>query len=537
MGKQVLATRTRRRFAASAVGDRHVLDDKWWNHRWLPVGMLLLCAFPLLWPSIPPLLDLPGHMGRYHIALNLASSPDLQRYFSYEWALIGNLGVDLLVFALGSFLGVEPATKLVILAIPLVMGAGFLWAAAQVHGRVPPTALLALVFTYAYPFHYGFVNYCLGVAIAAVGFALWIRLHGKVFAVRALSFATLAALTWIAHAVGWVVLCVLCGSYELWWQWSRRDGWWPALRKTAINVVPLLSPLILMALAPRGAPLEFAGWLNPLSLAAWLLALNRDRWLVYDIPCTLTLTIVLGLAVVRRFGLSISPALGSPALALFVLYILAPDSINGSAFVGARIIPYAAAYALLAIRIDPVNRAAYRNWTLSCVAFLVLRIGATTASFLTYHNSYDRNLRTLDFVPRGSEIAVLARQTCQSTFANWGNPRLQHLGGMAIVRRDAFVNDQWDAEALQLLSVNHPAAQPFTTSPSERVSLEPCGRDNPLYLPDALRLVPRQAFDYVWLLDVPVANRPQLPWLRLIHATPEGALYVIAKPLGNAAGN
>lgn len=508
--------------------------SQWWDRAWLPPALVLLCAVPLLWPGIPPLLDLAGHMGRYHIALNLSSSPELQRFFDYEWALIGNLGVDLLLVPLGTLFGVEPATKLVIIAIPLMMGAGFLWAAAQVHGRVSPTALLALVFTYAYPFHYGFVNYCLAIAIAALGFGLWIRLHGRAFAVRALAFAAVAAVTWIAHAVGWVVLCVLCGSYELWWQWSRRAGWWPALRNTALAVLPLLSPLILMALAPRGAPLEFAGWLDLRSLAKWLLALNRDRWLVYDVLCTLALTAVMGLAMIRRFGLSINPALGWPALALFVLYILAPDSISGSGFVSARIIPYAAAYALLAIRVDPNRPVAHLRWTLFCGAFVVLRLMATTVSLVLYGASYDRNLQALDNVAHGAAVAVFARQNCQPTLSNWANSRLQHLGGLAIIRRNAFVNDQWDAKALQLLTVNNPAAEPFVTSPSEVVTLERCDRPDARYLPDALRLLPRGAFDYVWLLDIPPHARPEKPWLELVHATPEGALYRIAKQGGEA---
>lgn len=486
----------------------------------------MLCAAPLLWPRIPPLLDLPGHMGRYHIALNLSSSPELQRHFSYEWALIGNLGVDLLVAALGSMTGVEAATKIVVLAIPLLMGMGFLWAAAQVHGRIPPTALLALVFTYAYPFHYGFVNYCLSVAIAAVGFALWIRLHHTHFATRLLVFAALAAVTWIAHAVGWVVLCVLCGSYELWWQRSRA-GWLPALRRTAGAVLPLLLPLVLMALAPRGAPLEFAGWLDPRALAKWVLALNRDRWLAYDVLCTLVLMAVLGMAMMRRAGLSINPALGYPALGLFTLYVLAPDAISGSAFVNARIVPYAAAYALLAIRVEP---GAHRRWAFFSIAFLAVRLAATTASFALYAASYERNLQALDRVHRGAAVAVLARQNCGSTLANWANPRLQHLGGLAIVQRDAFVNDQWSAASLQLLTVSNPAAQPFVNSPSEGIALERCDSGSPPYLSDALQLLPRDAFDYVWLLDIPAAHRPQLPWLKQIHATPESALYVVTTP-------
>lgn len=473
-------------------------------------------------------------MGRYHIALTLATSPDLQKYFDYDWALIGNLGVDLFVFALGRVMGVEAATKLVVLATPLIMGAGFLWTAAQVHGRIPPTALLALVFTYAYPFHYGFVNYCLAVAFAVVAFSLWIKLQGRAYALRAAVFAAAASMIWISHAVGWVLLCVLCGSYELWWQWGRRTTWFETLRRTAGNVLPLLAPVILMALAPRGAPLELTGWFDVQSLAKWVLALNRDRWLVYDIACTLTIIAILALAVFHRFGLSFNPALAFPALALFAVYILAPDSINGSAFVSARIIPYAAAYALLAIDMERVGTTALRRWTLFCAAFVAVRMAATTVSFFLYSASYDRSLQALRHVERGAAVAVFERQFCQPTLANWGNARLQHLGGLAIVRRNAFVNDQWNAEALQLLTVRYAAAGRFTNSPSEVVTLMNCQHDYPSYLPDALNQLPRSAFDYVWLFNIPPDERPRRPWLRLVHASPESALYAI-EPAGSAS--
>jgi hypothetical protein len=43
-------------------------------------GLVLLCALPLLWPDIPPLVDLPGHMGRYRVQLDLANSPELQAF-------------------------------------------------------------------------------------------------------------------------------------------------------------------------------------------------------------------------------------------------------------------------------------------------------------------------------------------------------------------------------------------------------------------------------------------------------------------------
>ena len=66
------------------------------------LALILLSALPLLWPDVPPLLDLPGHMGRYRVQLDLATSPDLQQFYGFHWQLIGNLGIDLLVDRAGA---------------------------------------------------------------------------------------------------------------------------------------------------------------------------------------------------------------------------------------------------------------------------------------------------------------------------------------------------------------------------------------------------------------------------------------------------
>src|SRR6185295_4494066 len=119
-----------------------------WETRWFVALAALLTMLPLLYPPIPPLVDLFGHMGRYRVELDLDHSLWLQRYYDYHWAAIGNLGVDLLVIPLGKLFGLEAAVKLIVLAIPPMTAAGFLWVAREVHGRVPPTAYFALPFIY-----------------------------------------------------------------------------------------------------------------------------------------------------------------------------------------------------------------------------------------------------------------------------------------------------------------------------------------------------------------------------------------------------
>ena len=62
-----------------------------WEHPAMLAAFVLASALPLLWPDVSPLLDLPGHMGRYRVQLELANSPTLQHYYGFDWALIGNL--------------------------------------------------------------------------------------------------------------------------------------------------------------------------------------------------------------------------------------------------------------------------------------------------------------------------------------------------------------------------------------------------------------------------------------------------------------
>src|SRR4051794_26939125 len=148
----------------------------WGESRLLLLALIAASAIPLLYPPVPPLVDLLGHMGRYRVELDLGQSPWLPHYYGYRWAAIGNLGVDILVKLLGPLVGLEPAVKLIMLAIPPLTVAGMLWVAHEVHGRIPPTAFFALPFAFGQPFLFGFANYTLAMALALLAFALWLRL-------------------------------------------------------------------------------------------------------------------------------------------------------------------------------------------------------------------------------------------------------------------------------------------------------------------------------------------------------------------------
>ena len=96
---------------------------QWWQSRRIGFAAILLAVVPLLYPAIPPLTDLPGHIGGYRILAEAGIGP-LAQHYAVHWAAIGNLGVEGLVLALHPLLDVEPATHLIVALIPGAGGSG-----------------------------------------------------------------------------------------------------------------------------------------------------------------------------------------------------------------------------------------------------------------------------------------------------------------------------------------------------------------------------------------------------------------------------
>ena len=134
----------------------------------------------------------------------------MHRYYGFEWAPIGNLGVDLLIIPLSKLFGLELGVKLIVLAIPPMTVAGFLWVAREVHHRLPPTALFALPFVYSHPFMFGFANFALSMALAFLAFGLWLRLARlDRLRLRAILFVPISFVIFFTHTFGWGMLGLL----------------------------------------------------------------------------------------------------------------------------------------------------------------------------------------------------------------------------------------------------------------------------------------------------------------------------------------
>lgn len=500
-------------------------SSPWWERRWFLALVVLATTVPLLYPQVPPLVDLPGHIGRYRVELDLAHSPSLQRFYDYHWAPLGTLGVDVLVMLFAPLIGLEPAVKLIVLAIPPLTAAGFFWVAREVHGRVPPTAMFALPFIYGFPFLFGFVNFTLSVALAFLAFGLWLRL-GRLerIRLRAWLFAPISLVLFFCHTYGWGLLGLMCFSANAVRLRDLGATWARVAFQAVLHVGPMALPLAVMLMTPAPADGAFAGgWFDWDAKWVAIIGVLRDRWGPFDVTSLEVAGLVFLFALVSP-KLRLSRRLAGPALLLAAAFVLLPRFIMDSAYADERLVPYLAALALLAIR-RPADPRLGKTLAIFAVFFFAVRLGGTTASLAIAANQQQAKLRALDHVPQGARVASFYGLPYAEP---WSLQRDSHLGGLVIARREGFSNDQWITAGHNLLTLKYHQAGSFGSNPSQVV--RPNGTHDGVYrtIDEALGQVPRDKFDFVWLLNPMVFDQRLAGDLQPVWRGQGSTLYRIA---------
>jgi hypothetical protein len=263
-----------------------------------------------------------------------------------------------------------------------------------------------------------------------------------------------------------------------------------------------MTPPVLLMLAWRSGSVggTTADYFNWESKWLWILSALRDRWKMFDIASVVVVGLVL-LEALRNRKVEYSRNLAASAIVLLLMFALLPRIIFGSAYADMRLVPYMIAVGVLAIRFRPGASLRYTKIMLAAgLVFFLVRTAAGTVSFWMYDRTYDRELQALDHVPTGARLVSFVGEICGN---RWRMTRLHHLPGLAIVRREAFSNEQWVMAGAQLLRVRYREGLPFVRDPSQIVTTKMCRGE--IYRPvnQAIAQVPRDAFDYVWIINSP----------------------------------
>lgn len=463
-------------------------------------AMALLALLPFAVARIPSMTDWAGHVGRYHVMLAAGHSPMLNRFYAFDWHLVGNLGVDLLVWWVGPWLGVERAAWAIAAMLPVLTIAGIAAVSRAAYGRVGPAAVIAGCFVFGNAMLFGFVNFCLAQALALLAFAAWIALRERAWWVHLALLAPLGLVVWLAHTMGWGVLVLLALGFEGERLWQRRAALLPAIGEAALRGLALVPPLLLTLLwrsGGAGASFGYGEGLLQRKLMNWVVVLRGGSPLL-DIGSVLLLGAIV-VALAWRGTWRIDWRIGAGAVLLALACAVMPSTVFNSWGADERLAPLALLVAALSLRWRGSAEGAVRLALVATVLFGV-RIGVIAWSWHALDAQYRSNLAGLDQVPRGSRIeAMVLTNGCH---AGWQKTAYPHLPALAIVRRDAFVNAEWPIVGAPLLRVTYPVADVLRYDPSQMIDAFDCaGRPTTAAIAKRLALLGPQTFDFVWMLD------------------------------------
>jgi hypothetical protein len=366
---------------------------------------------PLFLVDVPPLLDYPNHLARMYVLAFGQHDPILSRMYAQHWAIIPNLAIDLVLPELVRLLPLYVAGRIMLAAallLPLFGVIAYHRAAFRTRSYWPLAAGLT---AYNALFILGFMNFLLGLGMALLVAAAWLRWRARHPVVVALCGAAATTAIFFMHLFGVVFLAVLLGAEELAWVWqhrSDRSALLPRLwRHGLIGLVAFLPPAALYFMAP----LSDAGGLV-FSLPLWGKALNLfEPFIAYDgtpdrITAGMFLILLLGL---WRFGrLRIARGIGAAALLLLVLYLNCPFFAMGTAFIDARFPVMIGLLAFAGLR--PVHLAPGVRGALAAV--LALIFVARTASLATVWHTHNHDVsdmrQVVSAVPQGSRVLVVS---------------------------------------------------------------------------------------------------------------------------------
>lgn len=517
---------------------RNALDTAgtiaFWQRPLLWAALVLGSLIPFLVTTILPFNDLPNHVGRHYVFLNAATDPFLQQFYSVHWSIIGNLGIDLLVRAIGPWLGADLGTHVVVAAIPPLTILGIYSLSRVLNGRVTPGALLATVLAFNWPLITGFANFCLSGAIALLVMALWVRLRELGFLWRLCIFTPLVFVTWLAHTAGWGLLGLGIFAYEL---HRATSGGLHVKRLLAIplQLIPFVPTVLFVVLwrqhASNGAAVQVGHdfWRGKAIAVA---SLFREHYAAWDIFTAFAFFAILLLLYWRGGRKLIRPAAFIAAI-YGIAFVLCPQEVFKSGFADRRLLTYAAMMIPLAIGLspealfDPIRRRGVRLAAVACIALFASRVGVSSVIWHEASALHEARLALIERVPLHSRIFGLVVESCEQNWNRIGRP--DHIQQYALVRRDSMVNGMYQNPGLNQVTELFADAKAKVDPAMYAVVHDqscPISYINQT-LQSAMAGFARDQFDYVWLIGEQPIRAFDAHGLELVGTRDADRLYRI----------
>jgi hypothetical protein len=415
------------------------------------LACLLSSILPLIVVAHYPLVDYPNHLGRFQIYQSLHTSPALQTFWQWNWAIIPNLALDLLVIPFTWFMPVEPATNLVTLLALALLCIGTILLDRQLHGTRWGLSLFAGILLYNGAFRMGFINFIAAVAFALVAFAAWTRWRERVVGPGFLGFVVTAVMLLVFHLYAFGLYAVAVAGYEvtvLWETWHEdQPGIVRALRVAACGAASLILPLALLLFSPTSSDAGVLRWSTPLWKLEALLSPVYFNMPLVELPLALLLGALL-LAGLVTGGVRIHQRMVVMLGLMALLFLVLPRTLFGSNYADYRLLSGVGFFFLASLELEMPASPRRRVVLLVLCTCLAVRVGSILANWLPAQPILAEYDHALAASPSGARILVL-QGSLGSTSAD-RSPPLEHVPVFAAAKQQDFVPYTFHAAAVPL---------------------------------------------------------------------------------------
>jgi hypothetical protein len=334
---------------------------------WFVILAGLATILPYLLVPVIPGTDYPNDLARLAI-LGAAPGAAIRQSFVPHWALMPDLGLDLVYMALKSV--ASPACVLrLCLAGAMASMLSLIWLIQRdLFGRPSFAAALAIPCMGGLPVVLGFTNFVMSSALVLLGVWLWLRWRENLSWPRVLALAAVSALTWLCHVAGYALLMAFLGCGQF-WLFARRPSLASLFRNAASLAVITLPGLVLFGFAERETvPLVNVAWRS--YAIRGLFAPTMVTGDPSDLLIWLGMVVIIGVILAKGRWFVAPPARLSLAVLAFIIAAL-PWSVGAATDVGTRLVTPFFLLCLAASRATPPAGAIGRHVMMGVLGLII----------------------------------------------------------------------------------------------------------------------------------------------------------------------
>lgn len=212
------------------------------QRRLLYLAIFVAALIPLLCSPVVPTVDFYDHIARYYVLSHLGD-PFIAENYAPRWAILPNIGMDVIGFAMARFLPFSLLAHAIVVVIFAVQYSGVLYLNRQLTGKTSLlVAVLAAALLYSFIFTWGFANFLLGLGLALWGAGWWVATRHRLALALPVACA-IAVVIFLTHAFAFGLYGLLLGGLEI--------GFFLGSRPYApLRLARQLAALALQAVAP-----------------------------------------------------------------------------------------------------------------------------------------------------------------------------------------------------------------------------------------------------------------------------------------------